>query len=62
MNGYYDEIIAVLKLHGYNFVRSGKGSHEIWGKGSIRVTVPRTSKSKHTANSIMKSAGIKHKF
>ena len=30
MNGYYVEVIALLKQHGYSFLRQGKGSHEIW--------------------------------
>lgn len=62
MNGFYADVIAVLKQHGFYFIRSGKGSHEIWGKDSKRVTVSKNCKARPTANSIMKSAGIKHRF
>lgn len=62
MNGFYAEVIAVLKSHGFSLIRTGKGSHEIWGKDSTRVTVSKNCKAKPTANSIMKSAGIKHRF
>lgn len=62
MNGFYVDIVAVLKSHGFSLIRTGKGSHEIWGKGSIRVSVPRNCKAKPTANNIMKSAGINHRF
>jgi predicted RNA binding protein YcfA (HicA-like mRNA interferase family) len=62
MNGYYKQVVDVLKQHGFIFLRSGKGSHEIWGKGSVAVSVPFNCASRHTANGVMKDAGIKHKF
>lgn len=62
MNGYYKLVIDQLKLHGYGYVKQGKGSHEIWAKGQHPVTVPFNCDSRHTANGIMKSCGIKHKF
>jgi predicted RNA binding protein YcfA (HicA-like mRNA interferase family) len=42
-------------------VRKGKGSHEIWLSpiNGRHVTVPRTTKSRHTVNDILKQAGIK---
>lgn len=62
MNGYYQQVIEVLTRYGFSLVRHGKGSHELWGKGSRTVTVSRNCESRHTANSIMKQAGISHKF
>jgi len=62
MNGYYDLIIKVLRKHGFFLVRSAKGSYEIWGDGSINTTVPFNCPSRHTANAILKQAGIDHKF
>jgi predicted RNA binding protein YcfA (HicA-like mRNA interferase family) len=62
MNGYYKQIIEVLMKHGFSLVRAGKGSHEIWGKGSIVTIVPFNCPSRHTANAIMKQSGIKHRF
>lgn len=63
MNGYEKLVKEQLLLHGYQLLRAGKGSHEIWtsAKG-ISVTVNHTCKSRHTANSIMKAAGISHRF
>jgi predicted RNA binding protein YcfA (HicA-like mRNA interferase family) len=45
-------------------LRSGKGSHEIWVNPSTgrHVTVPRTTKSRHTANDVLKQAGLPKKF
>ncbi|MFA1686576.1 type II toxin-antitoxin system HicA family toxin [Achromobacter dolens] len=62
MNGYFEKIIAVLKEHGFSLVRQGKGAHQIWGKGGIHVAVSTGCKSRHTANAVMKEAGIKHHF
>jgi predicted RNA binding protein YcfA (HicA-like mRNA interferase family) len=62
MNGYYAQIIKILKDNGFSYLRPGKGSHEIWSKGSVAVSVPFNCASKHTANGIFKDAGIKHKF
>jgi predicted RNA binding protein YcfA (HicA-like mRNA interferase family) len=58
MNGYYQQLVALLKAHGFLFVRAGKGSHEIWGKGNIHLTVPYNCKSRYTANAILKDAGV----
>jgi predicted RNA binding protein YcfA (HicA-like mRNA interferase family) len=62
MNGYYQPLIQILKLAGFVYLRQGKGSHEMWGKGTILVTAPRDCDSRHTANAIMKQAGIDHRF
>lgn len=62
MNGYYKQVTDQLKLHGFIYLRPGKGSHEIWGKGSFATTVPFNCASRHTANGIMKACGIAFKF
>jgi predicted RNA binding protein YcfA (HicA-like mRNA interferase family) len=61
MNGFYDQVKAVLKQHGFFLVRQ-KGSHQIWCKDRICVTVSTNCASRHTANEIMKQAGISHHF
>jgi len=61
MNGFYDQVIAVLKKHGFLLVRQ-KGSHQTWGRDGHSVTVSTNCKSRHTANEIMKQAGINHRF
>jgi len=59
----YQQVTAALKQHGYSLYRQGKGSHEYWCKdGKDCVSVPCTIKSRHTANSILKQAGIKRKI
>jgi predicted RNA binding protein YcfA (HicA-like mRNA interferase family) len=62
MKGYYKLVIEQLRLHGFTLFKHGKGSHEIWEKGSVHVTVPFNCESRHTANAIMKACGINHKF
>lgn len=62
MNGYEKEVKAVLAENGWQFLRHGKGSHDVWTNGKRKVTVNHVCKSRHTANSIMKEAGIDKKF
>ncbi len=61
MNGYYSQVIAVLKQHGF-FMSRQKGSHQTWTNGATPVTVSTNCDSRHTANAIMKQAGIEHRF
>lgn len=62
MNGYFNQVIAVLKQHGYSFLRQGKGSHEIWSNGSRNQVVSKNMPARQMANEIMKQAGIAHRF
>lgn len=62
MNGYYSLVIEALRKEGFLYVRNGKGSHEVWAKGSTSALVPFNCPSRHTANAILKSAGVKHRF
>jgi predicted RNA binding protein YcfA (HicA-like mRNA interferase family) len=50
MADFYRELVAILREHGCTLVRKGKGSHEIWVSpvNGRHVTVPRTTKSRHT--------------
>jgi predicted RNA binding protein YcfA (HicA-like mRNA interferase family) len=59
---YEKKVRAVLKEHGYQFLRHGKGSHDIWGKETVKVSVAYRIPSRHTANAILKNAGIDFKF
>jgi predicted RNA binding protein YcfA (HicA-like mRNA interferase family) len=54
----------VLKEHGWEFLRSGKGDHQIWiDRASGRtVSVDAKSKSRHLSNRILKELGIGKKF
>ena len=40
MNGYCKQITEALRKQGFSFMRKGKGSHEIWGRGNVQTTVP----------------------
>lgn len=62
MNGWYAQVIAKLGENGYRFYRTGKGAHELWTNDKRNQTVSRNMPSRHTANDIMKQAGINHRF
>ena len=53
------QIIKVLEKKGFRFIRQ-KGSHRLYRKGAIRVTVPYHGKDlkRGTLESILKQAGI----
>lgn len=60
---YYDQITAILLARGCWKIDGGKGSHEKWCSplNGRTFTVPR-SKSRHTANEVLKQAGLKKAF
>ena len=60
---YYRELVKILRKHGCHRVEGGKGSHEKWVSpiSGHTIIVPR-SKSRHTANSVLKAAGLKERF
>ena len=62
MRGYYSQVIAMLKQHGYSFLRPGKGAHEIWTDGKRNQIVSKNMPSRDMANVIMKQASISNKF
>lgn len=64
MPSYEHDVRDELKAHGCRFHRQGGGDHEIWYSPITNrmITVDGKIKSRHTANAIMKRAGIKKKF
>jgi predicted RNA binding protein YcfA (HicA-like mRNA interferase family) len=54
----------LLREGGCSFVRQGKGSHEIWHSPITgrNLAVPVHIPSKHTANAILRQAGLPKKF
>jgi len=62
MNGYFKAVLEQLKANGYEFLRNGKGSHEIWTNHKRNQTVSRNMPSRDMANEIMKQAKIDHRF
>jgi predicted RNA binding protein YcfA (HicA-like mRNA interferase family) len=61
---YYRDLIRLLRDAGYEFKRQGRGDHEVWWnrQTGVRVTVDKKLKSKHTANGILKEAGLDKAF
>ena len=64
MADYSKEIKEILAKSGCYFVRQGKGDHEIWYSPVTQKKFPidSTIKSRHTANGILKQAGIPKQF
>ena len=64
MAEYEKKVRDMLKDSGCSFVRHGIGDHDIWHSPITGKNFPVDSKikSRHTANGIMKDAGIDHKF
>jgi hypothetical protein len=55
---FYDQLVEILERHGCRFVRSNK--HPIWHSpiNNRTFSVPK-SKSRHTANDVLRQAGIR---
>ncbi len=64
MADYGREVREILKRAGCRFVRPGKGDHEIWESpiSSTRFVVDGKIKSRHTANEVLKQAGLPKQF
>ena len=64
MAEYEKKVRDILNQNDCIFVRQGKGDHEIWysPKTNRHFPVDSKIKSRHTANIIMKQAGISHHF
>jgi predicted RNA binding protein YcfA (HicA-like mRNA interferase family) len=60
----YRDLVRILQTNGCYLVRKGKGSHEIWYSpvSNRNVTVPRSTKSRHTANEVLQQAGLEKAF
>lgn len=64
MADYSPQVKRILLDHGCYFDRSGKGDHEIWYSPITKRKFPVDHKvqSRHTANGILKQAGISKAF
>lgn len=60
----YPERVRLLRAAGCRLVRQGKGSHEIWESPitNRRFSVPRNTAMAHTANGILRDAGLDKAF
>ena len=54
----------LLSDAGWKKLRQGKGDHEIWHEPETdrKVTVDNSIKSRHTANAVLKQAGLSKAF
>lgn len=64
MADYGRDVRKALAEGGCTFLRRGKGDHDIWLSPNTNrpLTVDTKIKSRHTANAIMKQAGIDKRF
>jgi len=60
---FYPELTALLYAADWRRLENAKGSHEKWRHPDVAhaVIVPR-SKSRHTANTVLKQAGLTKAF
>jgi len=60
MATYTPKLKEILRAHGCTFERPGRGDHEIWYSPITgrRFPVDHAIKSRHTANAVLKQAGI----
>ena len=64
MASYTPGVKEILRAHGCHFERPGKGDHEIWYSPITQRRFPADSKilSRHTANAVLRQAGIAKQF
>ena len=64
MESFTPELKRLLLGAGCSFVRHGKGNHEIWFSPMMQVNfvVDSKIKSRHTANAVLKQAGLPKNF
>jgi hypothetical protein len=64
MAGYTQQLKKLLRAAGCAYVRPGKGDHEIWHSPISGISFPVDSdiKSRHTANQVLKQAGLEKAF
>ncbi len=64
MASYTPKLKEILRVHGCKFERAGRGDHEIWYSPitNRRFPVDHHVLSRHTANAVLKQAGIPKQF
>ena len=64
MASHTERVKEIPREHGCHPHRQGKGDHEIWFSPTTRRYFPVDSKilSRHTANAVLKQAGISKAF
>lgn len=63
MADYYRDLVRLLGDAGWLRVEGGKGSHEKWRHAeSGRIVIVPRSKSRHTANEVLRQADLPKAF
>jgi len=64
LSDFAPELKRMLRENGCHFERQGKGDHEIWFSpiSKRRFPVDSKIKSRHTANGVLKQAGLPKGF
>jgi predicted RNA binding protein YcfA (HicA-like mRNA interferase family) len=63
MTEFYPQLSKLLRDAGWSRVPGGKGSHEKWRHGETgRTVIVPHSKSRHSANEVLKQAGLPKAF
>ena len=64
MSDYVPDLKRLLREAGCRFERQGKGDHEIWFSPitGVRFPVDGKIKSRHTANAVLRQAGLPKNF
>ena len=64
MASYTREVKRLLSANGAYFLRQGKGDHEMWysPRSGKSFPVDNDIKSRHTANEVLKQAGVGKAF
>jgi hypothetical protein len=64
MDSYTPLVKKLLRDHGCYPVRTGKGDHEIWYSpiSGLNFPVDGAIKSRHTANGVLRQAGLPKAF
>jgi len=64
MATYTPKLKEILRAHGCSYERPGRGDHEIWYSPVTDRRFPVDNKilSRHTANAVLKQAGIPKQF
>jgi len=64
MSDFTPKLKKLLRKNGCSLIRQGQGDHEIWYSpiSDTRFPVDPKIKSRHTANGVLKEAGLDKKF
>lgn len=64
MAGFTGDLKKILRAAGCYYEKPGKGDHETWYSpiNQQRFTVDADIKSRHTANQVLKQAGLPKQF